>query len=97
MRNSIGGKRNFAGCGPFDGADEEALELGDIEVWVRFVAPGVTEHRRVNTAFSVRADPVHGFVPLGIFAVGVGENVEVFERGGGAMLAVGELFGFVLP
>lgn len=55
MRSSIGGKRNFAGCGPFDGADEEALELGDIEVWVRFVAPGVTEHRRVNTAFSVRA------------------------------------------
>lgn len=57
----------------------------------------MAKHRGVDTAFAVGANPVHGFVSLGVFAVSVGEDVEVFERGGKSVLAVGELFGFVLP
>ena len=78
MRNLVGGKRNFASCRPFDGADQETLKLRDFEVRVCFVAPGVAKHRRVDAAFAVAANPVHGFVSPGVFAVSEGEDVKVF-------------------
>jgi len=97
MPNLIGGKRNLAGCRPLDGSYQQALELGDFKVGVGFVCPGMPEHGCVDAAFAVIADPIHGFVALGIFAVGVSEDAELFEGLGRAVLAVSELFGFVLP